>query len=324
MNRAETKASRLLQIETLLYEHPEGFTQAELARRLGVHRSTICRNLPDVDAPIYEEGGRLYLDRSKYLIHVNFTLHEALSIHIACRLLVADLDRQNPNAASALRKLSIALDRRAPRISRHLARSADQIDEEAQWQDPNYLHILETLTFAWAEGHKVSIGYHKEEDEPIRQFIFSPYYIEPSAVGRSTYVFGLREPPGELRTFKIERISTADLLAETYTVPEDFDPQALLANAWGIWYTDKKPVEVVLKFNERVAQRVRETRWHRTERVSEQGDGSLIWRALIAEPQEMVPWIRGWGSDVEVLEPANLRQALTQEARKLVETYQSD
>ena len=321
MKSAETKASRLLQIETLLYEHPEGLTQAELARRLGVNRSTIYRNLPDVDAPIYEDSKRLYLDRSQYLIHVSFTLHEALSIHLACRLLVADLDRQNPHAASALRKLSIALDRRAPHISQHLARSADQIDEEAQWQDPNYLHILETLTFAWAEGHKVSIGYHKEEDEPIRQFTFSPYYIEPSAVGRSTYVFGLREPPGELRTFKIERISRVDLLGDMYRIPKDFDPQHLLAYAWGIWYTDNEPVEVVLKFSQRVARRVRETRWHRTEQVSEQKDGSLIWRGLIAEPQEMVPWIRGWGSDVEVLEPANLRAQLVGEVSRMEEIY---
>ena len=39
MRDAENKSVRLLQIEALLLDHPEGMTQAELARRLGVNRS---------------------------------------------------------------------------------------------------------------------------------------------------------------------------------------------------------------------------------------------------------------------------------------------
>ena len=321
MKPAESKSNRLRQIEALLIDHPEGLTQAEIARRLGVNRSTIHRNIPDLDAPVYEDQGRLFIDRKAYLIDVRFTLHEALSVHLAARLLAMVLDRQNPHAAAALRKLSISLKSRAPYISRHLSRSADQIDEEAQWQDPNYLHILETLTYAWAEGHKVTIWYRKDETDPVRQFTFAPYYIEPSAVGRSAYVIGLREPPNEMRTFKIERIHRAEPLPEPYTIPADFDPGKLLTNAWGIWYTDEKPVEVILKFGRRVAQRVGETRWHRTEQVTEQEDGSLLWRALIAEPQEMMPWIRGWGADVEVLEPQEIRQLMVQESKRIYSTY---
>ena len=48
MERAANKADRLMQIESLLVTHPEGLTQAEIARRLGVHRSTIYRYLPDL------------------------------------------------------------------------------------------------------------------------------------------------------------------------------------------------------------------------------------------------------------------------------------
>lgn len=324
MKPAENKANRLHQIEALLIEHPDGLTQSELARRLGVHRSTIHRNLPDLDAPVYEDHGRLFIDRKAYLIDVRFTLNETLSIHMAARLLATILDRQNPHAASALRKLSIALDTRAPHVSRHLARSADQIDEEAQWQDPNYLHILETLTYAWAESRKVAIWYRKDEADPVRQFTFAPYYIEPSAVGRSAYVIGLREPPNEIRTFKIERIYRAEPLSDPFTTPVDFDPGKLLSSAWGIWFTDEKPVEVVLKFGRRVAQRVGETRWHRSEQVTELEDGSLLWRALIAEPQEMMPWIRGWGADVEVIEPEGLREAVKAEVERLNHVYFAD
>ena len=59
MTRAENKASRLLQIEALLLAHPEGMSQAGIASRLGVHRSTINRDLPDLPGHIYiEDDGR--------------------------------------------------------------------------------------------------------------------------------------------------------------------------------------------------------------------------------------------------------------------------
>ena len=68
MIRAEEKAQRLLQIEKLLWAHPEGLTRAEIARRLGVNRSTITKYLDTDQLPkgIYEaEDGskRLVLDR---------------------------------------------------------------------------------------------------------------------------------------------------------------------------------------------------------------------------------------------------------------------
>ena len=139
---------------------------------------------------------------------------------------------------------------------------------------------------------------------------FAPYFIEPYAVGQTTHVIGWREPPGAVRTFKVERIQRIELTARSYAIPDDFDPRELLAEAWGIWYTEAEPVEVVLRFHPRVAGRVRETRWHRSEQIEEQADGSLLWRARVAELQEMLPWVRGWGADVEVVEPEELRDTL--------------
>ncbi len=324
MNRAATKAERLLQIEALLLTHQEGLTQAEVARRVGVSRSTIFRDLPSLPGHVQENPkGRLSINRDAYLINVRFSLHEAMAVHLASRLLATRMDRQNPHAAAALRKLGFAMEQLAPCISKHLEQSADSMDESSQWQDPNYLRSLETLTRAWAEGRKVRVWHRKDKNTPVWQYTFSPYYIEPNAIGQSTYVIGFREPPEALRTFKIERIERVELLDEGYPVPADFRPDELFSDAWGIWYTGAPPIEVVLRFSPRVAQRIRETRWHRSEQVAEQEDGSLLWRAHIAEPLEMMPWIRGWGADVEVLEPLSLREQLGGEARMLLQIYQT-
>jgi CRISPR-associated endonuclease/helicase Cas3 len=68
---------------------------------------------------------------------------------------------------------------------------------------------------------------------------------------------------------------------------------------------------------------VRETRWHPSQRIEELADGYLLWRAQIAEPREMLPWIRGWGADCEVVEPAELRERVAEEYRRAAEVYKN-
>ncbi len=48
MNRSKDMA-RLREIEQLLKQHPEGLKQSEIARRLGLHRSTVMRDLPAME-----------------------------------------------------------------------------------------------------------------------------------------------------------------------------------------------------------------------------------------------------------------------------------
>ncbi|MCL4298321.1 MAG: CRISPR-associated helicase Cas3' [Anaerolineae bacterium] len=323
MESAENKSERLLQLEQILLAEPLGLTRAEIARRLNVHRATAGRYIDELSRriPIWEEGNLLGINRDDYLTNIRLTIHESMAIHVATRLMATRMDKHNPHAAAALRKLGQALHKFAPQISRHLLASASVMDDAAQRHDPAYLGILETLTRAWSDGRLVHLWHKHESSGVVSEYDFAPYFIEPYAVGQTTHVIGLRRPPGKVRTLKVERIQRAELLAEAYTIPADFNPQAILADAWGIWYTEAEPVEVVLRFHPRVAGRVKESRWHRSETIAEQADGYLLWRARIAEPQEMLPWIRGWGADVEVVEPMGLRKAILTEVNRLNRVY---
>jgi predicted DNA-binding transcriptional regulator YafY len=321
MSRIESKSARLSQIEALLIDHPEGMTQSQIAQRLGVHRSTILRNLADLQAPVYEDHCRYFIDRESYLVNLRLTMHEVLSIHLAARLMATRMDRQNPHAASALRKLGISLGTLAPRISHFIKASADEFDNDTKRQDPRYLQVLEKMTVAWAEQRRVHLWYQGAGAERIKEYEFCPYYIEVNAIGQSMYAIGRIEPSGELRTFKLERAERIELETLQYDIPPDFDPVKLMGTAWGIWYTDQEPIEVKLKFSQRVAPRVRETRWHPTEQVSVNDDGSLLWCALIAEPREMMPWVRGWGADVEVMEPIELKDEMIKQSLDLFKIY---
>lgn len=325
-HRFETKIENVGNLIQLLLANPQGLRKAEIARRLGVHRSTAAEYLDELESigvPVYEPSAELYaINREDYQIQVSLTMHESLALHLATRLLTTRTDKFNPHAASALRKLGDEMAPLAPLISAHMHRSADVMDSQYKRRDPVFLQVLETLTRAWSLGQNVRLT-HEMENSEVFEYTFSPYYIEPYAVGRTLHVIGFREPPGKIRTFKIERIRTIELLPDQpYTIPDDFDPNISLQDAWGIWSSEEEPQLVRLRFSSDVARRVKETVWHESQQLIDQNDGCILWEGRIAEPREMLPWIRGWGADVEVLEPEWLREELEKETRQLMQLYQ--
>jgi CRISPR-associated endonuclease/helicase Cas3 len=320
----ERKFENLHRLVQILLHHPEGLTRAEIARRLGVHRSTAAEyidSLEGIHAPVFEVSpNRFTIDRDHYEVKVSLDMHESLALHLAARLLTTRTDKHYSHAASALRKLGTAMEGLAPLVSEHMKRSADVLDGEHRRKDGAFLEVLETITRAWSRGLKVQIT-HEKDDGQVFPYLFAPYFIEPYAIGHTMHVIGYRKPPGKIRTLKIERIRTARLLGERYTIPPEFDPGVYLKDAWGIWAAGGEPQEIVLRFSPQVAKRVLETQWHTSQRTDVQPDGSVLWKAQVGEWVEMLPWIRGWGADVEVLEPPELRREVAAGYLRAVEVY---
>ncbi|MCX7839996.1 MAG: WYL domain-containing protein [Anaerolineae bacterium] len=336
MSRTKGKSARMLQVERHLLAQREPIPQAEVARVCGVNRSTINRMLADLQelgVPIYQDDkGRIAINRDAYLTSIRLTLDESMAVFLAARLLARYSDKPNPHAVEALLKLGLALEQGiAPQIGRHITRTSEALRERHATLQHHYLRTLETLTKAWSMNYKVRIVYRPLRAKRPFEHTFAPYFLEPSAIGYGTYAIGWAEvetsrrgvSTGKIRTRKVERIESISLLNESFEIPADFDPVKLLSGAWGIWFDEEdQPTSVVLRFNRNVARRVRESKWHPSEKVEEDTrTGDLIWRAEIDEWQEIVPWVRQWGADVEALEPKELRETLMGEAKAMAEKY---
>ena len=86
-------------------------------------------------------------------------------------------------------------------------------------------------------------------------------------------------------------------------------------------YGDEEQTEVRLGFSHWVTKRVKETLWHPSQQIIETSDG-CEWTAQIGDTLEIENWIRGWGSDCEVLAPQALREKMIKEARRLAVMYE--
>lgn len=301
------RGARILKIQTLLQGNPRGLTTGEIARRTGVNPRTTYRDIRALEAmnvPIYEDHGRLLIDRNYFVAPVKFTLPEAMALLMGVRLMQRATDEANPDVADAFTKLAAVLPAAvAPYVH------ATVREMESRPPNPSYQRVLQTIALGWAGFKAVRIWYPAANGEAKARLI-EPYFLEPSLLGRSTYVVARDRGLGEMRTFKLERITRAESTGDAYQIPPDFDVNRYLAGAWGIFHSGE-PVEVRLRFYPPAAGRVRESVWHPTQRLTAGREGSVDMTVTVTGTIEITPWILGWGESVEVLAPSDLRARIS-------------
>ncbi len=320
------RAERLVKLAIMLIKQPERtWTTSEIAGLLHVSPDTAFRDLQDLartgTVPLSSDGTTkdfvwfLLPESRAELPPLRLEYGEGAAMYAATRLLSQLHDGRNDSVNAAILHLIGILP--AP-LRPHLEAIATQLPQPEAAR-AHLSKIFDALSQGWLLRRIVKLHY---EPPHITSYTcqFAPYLLEPSAIGRTLYFIGYSDPPKALRTYKLERVRYAELTKETFDIPGDFDGPALLRKAWGVMYGDGEAAHVKLRFTQFVSKRVRETRWHPSETITEVPSG-LIWEAAIGDITEIRPWIRGWGADCEVLEPAALREELMTEALRLSKLY---
>jgi predicted DNA-binding transcriptional regulator YafY len=307
------RGARILKLQTLLQGNPRGLTHSEIGRRTGVNTRTTYRDVLALEAmnvPIYEDEGRIKIDPNYFIAPVKFTLREAMALLMGVRLMHRHSQEADPGVADAFTKLAAVLP--AP-VAEYVHATVRQMADRPA--NPLTTRVLQTVVLSWA-GRRVVRIWYPAAGGPVRPRVVEPYFLEPSLIGHSSYLVARDRGLDEMRTFKLERITRAEQLPESYTIPSDFDINRHLARAWGI-FNSGEPVEVRLRFFPPAAARVRETIWHPSQQLLVKQKGVVEMVVTVAGTLEITPWILGWGDSVEVLSPSDLRQRVAGTASKM-------
>lgn len=320
---ALTKADRLVELQYLFWRNPRRrLTSAEIARRLGIAPRTVRKYLSEMSA-----NGRLPITRDKNawvlaeharleVLPVRFLLEEATAVYLAARLLVANADEPNPAVAGAVGKLASVVPQEVRGVLDRLAERSRSVSETA------FFRLFRTVSYGWALCRIVEVEY-EPRSRPGEVFAcrFEPWLLEPAAVGSAIYAVGRASPPGEVRVLKLERVRKARLTDQAFTPPPVDELLDRLDTAWGVWLSNEEPARVELAFTPDVASRVRETRWHPSQRLHDEPDGSVRMTVAVASTVELLPWILGWGCHCQVLSPPALREEAASEHRAALAAY---
>lgn len=318
---SEEDKARKKEIVWSIVQRHNGISETEISAEINVQQRTVNNYLRELDdeAKIYKEGILWFASDFQVtrLQRFDLSAEEAFVLYLAARAFVKQTDKRNEPAEQALNRLaqrltgSYGVGDEIYQASRELAQRPTK---------PGYQPIFQTVTRAYLFRRQLKLVYKPYKGEAFKT-IFEPYLIEPSAIGYTIYAIGTSSAAnGQLRSYKMDRIISAEMLREEYIVPATFPGLDILRNAWSIMIGEKTE-RVTLRFSKNVRERVLETNWHPSQGHLKEENGSLSWWVHVANTTDILPWIRSWGGDVEIISPDSLREQMKAHVVRLTNTY---
>jgi proteasome accessory factor B len=265
----------------LLSTRHHGVSVRELADETRVGQKTIRRDLQTLSSVgfplaeiVGEHGRKLWkLDGGNGLPQLTFTFTEALSLYLGRRFLEPLAGTYIwDGAQSAFLKIRGTLTEPAlhylNKISaafHHTTAGASDYSDKCE--------ILDALMIGIEDRRFTTIAYQSAQStEPVRTCIYPYGLINHRS---RLYLVAFSPEHHEVRHYKVDRISEAELQDLRFHRPPGFDLQEHLAGSFGVFQGKGDSIRVRIRFLTPVVRYVDESRWHGSQKLTRQRDGTL-------------------------------------------------
>jgi len=321
------RASRLVQLLLLLQTNGK-MTASRLAEELEVSVRTIYRDieaLSGAGVPIYAEagpGGGVRLVDGYRTRLTGLTAHEAEALALSGLPGAASELGLGTVLAAAQLKVDAAL---PPELRSRAVRMRERfhLDAPGWFAREELVPHLAALSRAVWDSERIEIRYEKRDGE-VRRLLDPLGLVLKAGVW---YLVALSGRTRSVRTFRVSRVQAVRPIDEPADRPDDFD----LATQWA--ESSQAFLETWPTYLVRVRVRAQQI-WHLRE-VLEPGAAKEAlesageadadgWRETTIRVESVgmaVHELLRFGSNLEVLEPAELREAMAEQATGMVERY---
>ncbi|WP_100365808.1 helix-turn-helix transcriptional regulator [Diaminobutyricimonas aerilata] len=311
------RADRLI-AALLLLQGRGRVTARELAEELEVSVGTARRDLEALSAagiPVYPQPGRhggWSLVGGARTDLTGLTAPEAQALF----LLVGPAAAVSDEAKAALRKLVRALPSTFRSTATAAARST--IIDPARWGDrvTERPPMVELLQRAIVQNRKVRIVY-SSPSAPRSERTIDPWGL----VDKDEVWYLVAGTPRGRRTFRLDRILDAEQAEDSFERPDDFD----LATAWdeivGEMEERRSATWAAVLIPSRFVPILRDHFGQHCHVEEDHDDGRSRVRLGSPTPLDIARNLAGWGADVEVLEPLEVRAELHRIGSELAARY---
>jgi predicted DNA-binding transcriptional regulator YafY len=318
------RASRLVSLLLLLQTRGR-MTASELAVELEVSVRTVHRDveaLSEAGVPIFAErgplGGIRLVDGYRTRL-TGMTSEEAQAVFLSgLPGPAAELGLGTVVAAARLKVLAALPPELRARASRLVERF--HLDASGWFQAAEAVPHLATLSDAVWDAHRLEIEYERSDRTVTR-------ILEPlGLVIKAGVWYVVARTDDQIRTYRVSRVAAARRLDERFERPDGFDLASYWTESSAAYERDAPRLEVVVRvrpdrlgrLNAMIGERAAATA-ERLPNFDEEGWVRL--RIRVDWPLEVPATLLSVGSDVEILEPVELRSRIVRLARRVLERY---
>jgi len=293
---------------------------SSLAREIEVATKTIHRDLEfmrdRLDLPIEfnaAKNGYAYTGEVNAFPTMKITEGELFALVVAEKALqqYRGTSFERP-LLSAIRKMEQAL---PDTISLNLAAIGQTISFRTRAEPILNLEIFDVLAKAAAQRRQLELHYRKPGQAKAEARIVDPYHL--ANINGEWFLFAHDHARKDIRTFVPARIQSVKPTGETFDRPQKFSLEKRLRDSFGV-HSGEGEYGVVIRFNARAADYVREKKWHQSQELRRLKGGGVELKLKLSSLAEIERWVLSWGGDAKVLQPRELAEAVRRSARAIL------
>lgn len=165
----------------------------------------------------------------------------------------------------------------------------------------------------------ISIKHHSFWQDEVQMFTVHPYCLKEYKF--RWYLVGYCEERDAIRIFGLERIRAIESLPLHTFTHRLFNPELYFESFIGVNVPEGEPERIVLRFKNNIGKYILTQPIHSSQKLLQNGGDTHDFEYLLSVNHEFIGIILGWGSNVEVMEPASFRERVKGILQKNLSAY---
>lgn len=181
-----------------------------------------------------------------------------------------------------------------------------------------HLHLTGIME-AMTEGMEIEIDYQKYTSDSAETLTLRPYAVKEFA--KRWYLIAFCIERDGLRVYGLDRVRDLKVTGRGFKMEKNFDVDELFATSFGIYLPEGKARTITFRASEKEARFLRDLPLHRSQEEIESKDGHVTFSIFVCPDKNMLMEFCRYGSRIEVLSPADIREDIAAELRAAAEIY---
>lgn len=180
---------------------------------------------------------------------------------------------------------------------------------------------LTTVLEAMTENLEIVISYCKYTSSEASEYTLRPYAVKEFA--KRWYIIGHCVERDGLRVYGLDRILSMEVTSRKFRMPRRFDVDELFATSFGIYIPEGPGQTIRFRTSPTEARYLRDLPVHSSQNETAADEEHVTFEIFVCPNKALIMEFCKYGSRLEVLSPAPVREAVAAELRKAADIYTS-